>query len=163
MIEFQGQFYFDDRLYVLYLCKVTAEIKSDGFISTAIYHEEALDNYRWCIVTYRNCSRYPVFSTKLFDSKDEANAYIRKIEPETPLISLNGKSPSNSASYEEYLCWKKNNNFKEYDYRTMYTLDGNNPKEIIFQTFKQFLSSNPDFLPEFREKDRYDVFSGKLW
>ncbi len=146
MIEFQEQSYFDDRLYILYICKVTVKFNpDDGLISTTIFHEETPDNYKWCLVTYRNCKNYPIFSTKLFDSKDEAIAYRRKIEPETPLISLNGRSPSNPASYEEYLCWKSNNSLKEYDYREMYAPGGSNPKEMTLQTFEQFLSSNPDF------------------
>lgn len=152
MIEFQGQLYFDDRLYVLYLCKATAEINSEGLISTTIYHEESPVNYRWCVVTYRNCSKYPISSTKLFDLKDEATAYIIKIEPETPLISLNGKSPSNLMPYEEYICWKKNNNFKEYDYRAMYAPGGSNPRETVLQTFEQFLISNPEEHSNLRKK-----------
>lgn len=154
MIEFEGQSYFDDRLYVLYLCKALARIDPDGFISTTIYHEEPPVNCTWCLVTYRNCNRYPVFNTRLFDSKDEAIAYMRKIEPETPIISRNGKSPGNLVSYEDYLCWKKSNNFKEYDYRVMYTPGGSNPEEVITQTFEQFLSSNPDFPLEKSKKSR---------
>lgn len=145
MINFQGQSYFDDRLYVLYLCKATAKINSDGLVSSTIYHEGPPVKSNWSIVTYSNCIRYPIFSIKLFDSNTKAMAYIRRIEPETPLISLHGKSPANPVSYEEYLGWKKNNNFKEYDYRAMYAPGGSNLREIIVQTFNQFLSSNPDF------------------
>ena len=148
MIEFQGQLYFDDRLCVLYLCKALARIDSDGFVSTVIYHEDPPPNCSLCLVTYRNCSKYPVFNTRLFDSKDEALAYIKEIEPETPLISLNGQSPRNPVSYEEYVCWKKKNNFKEYDYNAMYMPGGSNHREIVTQTFEQFLSSNPGFPPE---------------
>lgn len=145
MIKFQEQLYFDDRLYVLYLCKATAQFNPDGHIMTTIYHEEAPSNYKWCVVTYKNCDRYPVFSIKLFDLRDEAQSYIRIIEPETPLISLNGKSPKHPVLYDDYLSWKENKSLKEYDYKAMYEPGGSNPREVFMQTFEQFLSVNPDF------------------
>jgi len=59
---FRGQEYNDDRLYILYLCKGTVEkqIQPDGtsMMCTTVYHEDAPDDYIWCLVTYRNDPRY---------------------------------------------------------------------------------------------------------
>mgnify|MGYP001594647092 CR=1 FL=1 len=139
-IQFQGQEYFDDRLFVLYLCKGTVEIEPDdeGVVWTKIYHENAPNNHIWCVATYRNCNRYPLFRVDSFYKKGDAIAYIRKIEPETPLISLGGVPSASPLSYEEYLSWKSKNNFKEYDWKSLYSLDGTNASESIGQTKEQF-------------------------
>ena len=42
MVEFQGQLYFDDRLYILYLCKGAGEVNPDGLVSITIYHENMI-------------------------------------------------------------------------------------------------------------------------
>src|ERR1035437_3399696 len=92
-INFNGQNYFDDRLFVLYLCKGKVEIGSD-VVTTTIYHNNGPEFSVWCVVTYRNCDRYPAYRVDSFNKKDDAIEYIKKVEPETPLISLNGAIPS---------------------------------------------------------------------
>ena len=139
MIEFNGHSYFDDRLYVTYLCKGTVEISpDDGVATTTIYHEQTPVNHVWCVVTYRDYNRYPLFRVDSFYKKDAAVSYIKIIEPETPLISLNGNSPLRPKTYEEYSIWKQSSNLKDYDYRSMFTLGGKNPTERIMQTKEQF-------------------------
>lgn len=138
-IEFQGQNYFDDRLYILYLCKGNVDPESDGLIATTIYHDRALNDYIWCVVTYKNYNRYPLYRVDSFYKQDDATAYIKLIEPKTPLISLGGKSPQNSLSCEDYIAWKKKNNLKDYDWKSLYTLGGSSAKlETIYQTKEQF-------------------------
>lgn len=56
-IGFNGEIYNDDRMFVLYVCKCTVDI-DDDVISTTIYHEDAPENHKWCVVTYRNVTRY---------------------------------------------------------------------------------------------------------
>lgn len=141
LIEYDGQKYFDDRLFVLYLCKGVVEEDQDGLISTKIYHNnEQLKKYVWCLVTYRNCRRYPAVRVDSFYEKESAMQYLRKIEPTVPLISLGGKSMDSPMSYEEYLNWKNNNNFKEYNWREMYSVSGidGGESEIFFEDKKQF-------------------------
>ncbi len=90
---FNGEIYCDDRMFVLYLCKGTVDI-DDDLITTTIYHEEAPKDYKWCLVTYRNVDRYSIVRVDHFNSKDEAKAYMKKVEPTVPLISLGGGAPS---------------------------------------------------------------------
>ena len=137
-INFQGDDYFDDRLFVSHLCKSTVNIQQDGFVVTTIYHEEAPANHFWCVVTYRNCNRYPIFRVESFHKKDDAIAYIQNIEPTTPLISLKGNSPKHPLSYEDYCIWKKSNAFKEYDYKPLFSSNGANPRELVFQRIEEF-------------------------
>ncbi len=138
--NFQGQEYFDDRLFVLYLCKGTVEIEKgeDGHVWTKIYHEKEPLNYVWCVVTYRNCNRYPLYRIDSFYKKEDAQQYIKEIEPETPLISLNGKSPITPLSYKEYKEWKEKNGFNDYNWKSLYSADGTNASEVIGQIKKQF-------------------------
>lgn len=138
MIKFQEQEYFDDRMFVLYLCKGKVEIKSDGFVTTTIYHEQEITDFIWCVVTYKNCLRYPLYRADSFYKKEDAIEYIKMIEPETPLISLVGKSPAQSVSYYEYLKWKNENGLKDYNWKELYTSDGSNASERIYQTKEQF-------------------------
>lgn len=139
-IEFEGQRYFDDRLFVLYLCKGTVEIEpnDEGAVWTKIYHEKAPDNHIWCVATYRNCNRYPLYRVDSFYKKEDAEKYIKEIEPETPLVSLGGKQPISPLSFEAYCNWKQKNELKEYDWKSLYSPDGTNASESIGQTKEQF-------------------------
>ncbi len=138
--NFEGQEYFDDRLFVLYLCKGTVEIETgeDGLVWTRIYHEEDPKKHVWCVVTYRNCNRYPLYRIDSFYKKEDAQQYIKEVEPETPLISLGGKSPAAPLSHKEYKTWKEENGLNDYNWRSMYSLDGTNAFETVTHTKKQF-------------------------
>lgn len=138
-IQYQGEDYYDDRLFVLYLCKGKVEIDSnDGVVATTIYHEQAPEDHIWCVASYRNCNRYPLYRIDSFYKKEAAEAYIRAVEQETPLISLGGKSPELPLSYEAYVEWKSVNGLKEYDWKSLYSKDGKNASERILQTIGQF-------------------------
>lgn len=142
---FKGIAYYDDRLYVLYLCKGTVGVDSNGAVISNIYHDEPTADSHWCLVTYGNHINYPIHSVKHFETKDEALDYIKRMEPEVPLISLGGASPKQPLSYDEFVRWKKENKFKEFDYKSVYTPGGSNNRESIFQTKEQFLKSNPNW------------------
>lgn len=107
-------------------------------IWTKIYHEQPPNDHVWCVATYRNCARYPLCNVTHFFEKEDAITYVKKIEPETPLISLNGNSPLHPVSYEEFLSWKSKNDFKEYDFKTLCLSSGTNAVEIIGQAKEQF-------------------------
>ena len=139
-IEFQGEQYFDDRMFVLYLCrgKVQLEPDADGAVWTTIYHEKAPEDHIWCVVTYRNCNSYPLLRVDSFYRREAAENYIESIEPGTPLISLDGFSPKKPLSFEKYSDWKVEANLKDYDWESLYSVDGINASERVRQTKKQF-------------------------
>lgn len=139
-IKFQGQEYFDDRIFVLYLCagKVEIEDGEEGAVWTTIYHENPPDGHIWCVATYRNCQRYPLYRVDSFYNKEDALVYIKKIESETPLISLHGEAPKHPMLYDEYHEWKKNNGLRDYDWKSLYSTGGTNASERIGQTKEQF-------------------------
>jgi hypothetical protein len=130
--EFNGEIYHDDRMFVLYVCKCTEDM-NDDVIATTIYHEQAPDNHKWCVVTYRNVPRYRATRVDCFDSEDKAIAYMRKVEPQVPLISLGGKAPHTPLPYDQFVSWKERNGFEEYDYNKMYLPGGTNPKETMYR------------------------------
>jgi len=137
-ILFNGEEYFDDRLFVIHLCKGTVKIQKDGVVATTIYHENPPADHLWCVVTYRNCNRYPIFRVDSFYHQSNAIEFLQQIEPTTPLISLNGSPMYFQLTFEEYCLWKKKNAFKEYDYKPLFSSDGTNPQEVIFQRIEQF-------------------------
>ena len=138
MKSFNGQLYYDDRLFLLHPCLGTIEIEGD-LVTTTIYHETAPPAAKWCVVTYRNCERYPAFGVSHFETKDHATAYIDMIEPTTPLISEGGSS--SRMSREAYAAWKLDCGLGGYDYRKCYQPGGSNPRETVIQTREQFLAS----------------------
>ena len=129
---FDGERYNDDRLFVLYIARCTVK-EDEQTIETTIYHEDIPDNSIWCVVTCRNVERYRIFRVDHFDTKIDAESYMKSVEPQTPLFSLNANSPRNPLPYEEFVVWKKKNNLEEYDYKKMFDMKGAKPREIAIQ------------------------------
>ena len=135
-IEFEGEYYRDDRMYVLYVCRCTID-EQENLLVTNIYHEDAPADSKWCLVTYRNVNRYTPIRADHFETEIEATTYMRQVEPTVPLISQGGSPMCPPLTYEEFVRWKKENKFKEYDYKEMYTPGVTNPMESIFQGINQ--------------------------
>ncbi len=123
-------------MYVLYICKGTETIVGDR-VSTTIYHEESPVNAKWCLVTYRNNNRYMAVRSDFFDSRQDAEAYMKEVEPMVPLISLGGQPRNPPLPYEEFLRWKKKEGFQEYDYKKMFLPDSKNPFEMMTDYIKR--------------------------
>jgi hypothetical protein len=136
--NFNGQLYYDDRLFLLYPCLGTIDFEGD-LATTTIYHENAPPDAKWCLVTYRNSEGYPASSVLHFETRDDAIAYMDALEPTTPLISHGGAS--SGMSRHAYDLWKRDNGLGGYDYRKCYQPGGSNPKEFVMQTRDQFLAS----------------------
>ena len=93
MKVWQGQEYFDDRMFILQL----RQAKKSG-------------KNVWAVLTRRNVEGYPTRRVDDFDSKEKATSFIKQVEPLTPRISLGGEAPSTVLTYEEFLSWCENNN-----------------------------------------------------
>lgn len=102
---FRGDVYRDDRMYVMRLTsKFTRE--SDGAIVAEIKAEPPLeDDKPVVLLTYRNVSALPAVRADEFPSASAAFHYIKKIEPTCPRISLGGRSPEPTPSWQEHLEW----------------------------------------------------------
>ena len=83
---FQGQAYKDDRLFILDLQLAKKSGKPV-----------------WAVTTRRNIDSFPPFRVDDFQTKESAIAFIEKLEPETPRISLGGKPPPQPLGYTDYL------------------------------------------------------------
>lgn len=138
IINFQGVDYFDDRIYVFYLCPGTVEIRDDDMVATTIYHEKASAEHIWCVVIYKNTHRYPLYQIYHFYKQADAIDFLQRNEPKSSLISLGGQSPTQQMSYEKYCQWKKGNGLKDYDWKSIYLPGGSNAQESIYQTKEQF-------------------------
>lgn len=74
--EFNGETYRDDRMFVMNIATATM----------------AKDNKKcWNLATYRNTISLPATRNDFFDTRKELIDYIKKVEPQTPLISNNGQ------------------------------------------------------------------------
>lgn len=132
LVEFAGDFYRDDRMYVLHLAKCTEKEEVDH-VATTIYHEDPPQGAKWCLVTYLNNERYRATRVDKFETQSEAEAYMRHIEPTVPLISLGGQPPTHPMSYEDFCVWKRDRGMKDYDYKEVFSQEGENPMELIFR------------------------------
>jgi hypothetical protein len=130
-IEYGGDVYNDDRMFVMSICKCIVETAEDGAVKTTVYHENIPSEYKWCLVTYRNTARYPAVRVDNYDRLDQAQAYMRSVEPTVPRISLGGRPPRAPVSYDEFVRWKTENNLMEYDYKKMYMPGGSNHSETF--------------------------------
>lgn len=82
---YEGQLYNDDRLFILDLSQITKGTEKI-----------------WAVITRRNCKGFPPYRVDEFDTKEDAIAFIKRIEPTTPLISFGGKSPQIPLEYTAY-------------------------------------------------------------
>lgn len=93
MIDFNGQSYLDDRVFVLEVCPV--EVTS----------WKGTPEAKWSVITRRNVEGYPPFRCDDFDTMEHAMAYAESVEPSTPRTSLGGRSPNPAPSRAEYREW----------------------------------------------------------
>lgn len=73
VIEYKGEDYRDDRMFVINLS-----------------HGKEGDVPKWILSTYRNTVRLITSKTNCFDTKEEAIDYLKSVEHEVPLISNDG-------------------------------------------------------------------------
>ena len=100
LIEYKGEKYFDDRIFHLHLTFSKKNSYSDGIEVLEIGANINSDTYT--LYTRSNSvGRKPV-KVDNFPSYQEAMSYIEKVEPEVPLISLNGKPLSPKPSIQEF-------------------------------------------------------------
>ena len=117
MSLYEGKVYNDDRVFILDLALSEKDCRTF-----------------WVVVTRRNHEGFPPFKVDKFNSKEEALTFIRKIEPTTPLISLEGKPPEKPLSYEDYC-----NKLKEMNIPSaieIYKQNKNVKREIIVEDLK---------------------------
>ena len=88
----------DDRMFVLQVAPVTLsrDIGSCSLPKTS---------KRWAVITRRNVPGYPPSRTDDFHSREEAVAYLKKVAPQTPRVSLGGKSPDPPLSWDGFQDW----------------------------------------------------------
>ena len=95
MIEYEGESYLDDRLYILELRR--ARVSGETKIS---------------VTTFRNVRHYAPTRTDDYDHMNDAVDFIKKIEPQTPLISLGGKPMKYDKGeniWKAWIQWMKEN------------------------------------------------------
>lgn len=115
---YQGRRYLDDRLFILDL----TQAKKNGSIV-------------WAVITRRNCEGFPPFRSDEFQTKEEAIAFIERIEPQTPRFSLGEKSPEPTPSYSDYCHWLRSQGIpSSIEFSEM---NKRNADQVIIEDLKQ--------------------------
>ena len=99
-IEFQGDTYRDDRMFVMNLSNGTLDINSKKIP-------------KFVLVTYRNNINLVATRADHFETKEEAEKYIKSVEFEVPLISNNGNPlliPDTEDKWKFWTNWLNENN-----------------------------------------------------
>jgi hypothetical protein len=130
-LQFEGDTYNDDRMFVLHICRCTVERRADGTTATTVYHDAAPPDSRWCLVTYRNTPTYAAYRVDHFDSLALAQEYLVQVEPTVPRLSLGGESPAEPLPYQEWVAWKAANGLKEYDHEALHPDESDLPETLI--------------------------------
>ena len=129
-IRFNGQVFRDDRMFVLYACRVTERDEGD-YVTATVHHENPPPNSKWALVTYKNNERYTAVRVDTFESKEEVEKYRQQLEPAVPLVSLEGTPRRPPLSFQEFDQWKKSLDLQGYDYRKVFLSEGCDPTEVV--------------------------------
>jgi len=70
---------------------------------------------KWGVVTRRNVPHYPIIRSDHFETRSDAENFYKLLVVETPLVSLNGKSPEPKKTLEEYKTWLIEKGLKDRD------------------------------------------------
>jgi len=99
MIEYQGETFRDDRMFVINLSRGTVTRDSKKIT-------------RWLLFTYRNTIQLPIFRSDDFETREDATEYLKKEEPNVPVISNGGQPieiPKNVDRWEFWTDWLAKN------------------------------------------------------
>jgi hypothetical protein len=99
--------YRDDRMYVMRITHGSKRPTDGGFVEyvTDQLSQTPGTTTAVLLVTYRNVPSLPAIRTDSFDSIEEAVKYVKSVEPTCPRVSLDGKPPQPTPSWEEHLDW----------------------------------------------------------
>jgi hypothetical protein len=112
--------YRDDRMYVM---RLTADFIAGADGSISINGKEFILKNREesvGLITYRNIPQLPAVRFDKFSNMQEAETYIKNVEPTCPRVSLNGNGPNPAPTWEEHLEWLHSLGLKS-------VLEGDNP------------------------------------
>jgi hypothetical protein len=112
-----GRVFNDDRLFILDM-----QIADKG------------GDEVWAVVTRWNHNGFPPYKVNDFPTQMEAIQFIKKIEPQTPRISLGGKSPSPVPSYIENLAILRANG--EQSAYAIYETNKHQERKLILQAMQ---------------------------
>ncbi len=92
MIKFSGKDYFDDRMYVLEVSKITVN-----------NHDFSEQKEMWSVITRHNSPGYYPTRTDDFEIEEEAIDFYKKIAPQTPMVSMKGKPLEPAPDFDSFV------------------------------------------------------------
>jgi len=97
--------YRDDRIFIMKLSSDFKHNEDGSIVSSREFPSSDLGLRPMLLVTYRNTEPLQPVKADNFSSLADAMAYIRKIEPACPRVSLGGRPPEPPLSWQEHLAW----------------------------------------------------------
>jgi len=73
-------------------------------------------NKRWLVIIRQNCRGYPAMACHEFETEEAAVAYIKKMAPATPRVSLGEMRPDPVPTWEEFQQWLIDEGLKPMPY-----------------------------------------------
>ena len=105
MIDTIMKEYRDDRMFAMRLTS-DFEKSASGKISASMRPCSVLNTLKPVVlITYRNTHELPAIRVDEFGTYEDAVNYIRRVEPSCPRLSLQGKSPDPTPTWEAHLEW----------------------------------------------------------
>ncbi|TAL32086.1 MAG: hypothetical protein EPN98_14845 [Phenylobacterium sp.] len=97
--------YRDDRMYVLRLTSDFEKHDDHSFVATIKADHEIDFSKPTLLITYENTSQLPSVRVDEFTSRWDALAYVKKIEPTCPRVSLGGRPAHPTPTWSQHLAW----------------------------------------------------------
>jgi hypothetical protein len=102
--------YRDDRMYVMRITRgATRQVEAGSQPLTETLTGPPPSEGGWTpavlLITYRNVPSLPAVRSDTFNTFEKALEYVKKVEPTCPRVSLAGRSPIPTPSWEEHLAW----------------------------------------------------------
>jgi hypothetical protein len=139
--RFGSDTYRDDRMYVMRIASNFTK-DADGAVTVPMSVEGGSDLSKPVVlITYRNTPNLPAVRVDEFCSGREAIDYIMRVEPTCPRVSLGGRAPEPTPTWQEHLDWLHGQGMTsaaEGDAPIPHWVEGeNNPRETFMVAAKK--------------------------
>ena len=95
----------DDRIFVLEISPIESRDATFTVLDLSARTSRTSQPKEWAVVTRRNVPGYPPHRVDHFPTRAEAVAYYKRVVVQTPLKSLEEKSPDPAPTLEAYTAW----------------------------------------------------------
>jgi hypothetical protein len=89
----------------MFVMRITTDFEIDADGGVVARYSGIEPHRRAILITYRNVESLPGWRVDAFPTAAAAIAYVKENEPACPRLSLGGRSPDPTPSWQEHLDW----------------------------------------------------------